>query len=92
VKLLEKTIVRKLLICSDPKQEYCGSDEVVNAQSTDQHVKRRGFQQDVKIADMGLSVSLGRDKDEWSHKGILRYVYANYPEYTSKTEVPHLKW
>jgi len=34
----------------------------VNAQSTDQHAKRRGFTADVKIADIGLSVSLGKDK------------------------------
>jgi uncharacterized protein YwgA len=32
------------------------------------------------------------DWDEWSHKGILRYVYRKYPEYTLKTEVPYLKW
>jgi uncharacterized protein YwgA len=32
------------------------------------------------------------DWDEWSHKGILRYVYGKYPEYTTITEVPHLKW
>ena len=34
----------------------------MNAQSTDQHAKRRGFTADVKIADIGLSVSLGKDK------------------------------
>lgn len=32
------------------------------------------------------------DWDEWSPKGILRYVYRNYPQYTSETEVPSLKW
>lgn len=42
--------------------KYCSSDEVVNAQSTDQHAKRRSFTADVKIVDIGLSVSLGKDK------------------------------
>jgi uncharacterized protein YwgA len=32
------------------------------------------------------------DWEEWGPKGILRYVYRNYPQYTSKTEVPSLKW
>jgi|GEM_PF-1906946 len=30
--------------------------------------------------------------DEWDTKGILRYVYRKYPEYTTKTKVPELKW
>lgn len=32
------------------------------------------------------------DWDDWSAKGILRYVYRNFPEYTTKTRVPSLKW
>jgi uncharacterized protein YwgA len=32
------------------------------------------------------------DWDEWSSKGILIYVYRKYPEYTTKTRVPELKW
>jgi len=32
------------------------------------------------------------DWDEWDTKGILRYVYRNYPEYATKTKVPELKW
>lgn len=32
------------------------------------------------------------DWDDWSPKGILRYVYRNFPEYTTKTRVPSLKW
>jgi uncharacterized protein YwgA len=32
------------------------------------------------------------DWDDWSPKGILRYVYRKYPEYTTKTKVPSLKW
>ena len=32
------------------------------------------------------------DWDEWSTKGILRHVYRNYPQYTTKTKVPSLKW
>ena len=32
------------------------------------------------------------DWDEWSSGGTLRYIYRNYPQYTSKTEVPLLKW
>jgi len=30
--------------------------------------------------------------DEWDTRGILRYVYRNYPEYATKTKVPELKW
>ncbi len=30
--------------------------------------------------------------DEWMTRGITTYVYRLYPEYTIKTEVPHLKW
>lgn len=32
------------------------------------------------------------DWDDWTPKGILRYVYRNFPEYTTKTKVPSLKW
>ena len=32
------------------------------------------------------------DWDEWTAKGIMKYVYRNYPEYTTKTKVPSLKW
>lgn len=32
------------------------------------------------------------DWDEWTPYGILRYVYRKYPQYTSKSEVPSLKW
>jgi hypothetical protein len=41
--------------------KYCGSHEVADAQWTDQHTKRRGIQQKLKIADMDLSGSLGKD-------------------------------
>lgn len=30
--------------------------------------------------------------DEWKTRGITTYVYRMYPEYTTRTEVPHLKW
>ncbi|MGC8622310.1 MAG: hypothetical protein ACP5U0_10385, partial [Caldisphaera sp.] len=32
------------------------------------------------------------DWDEWSSKGILIYIYRKYPEYTTKTRVPELRW
>jgi len=32
------------------------------------------------------------DWDDWTPRGTLRYVYRNYPEYTSKTNIPSLKW
>jgi uncharacterized protein YwgA len=32
------------------------------------------------------------DWDDWSPKGILRYVYRNYPQYATKTKIPSLKW
>ncbi len=32
------------------------------------------------------------DWDDWTSRGTLRYVYRNYPEYTSKTNIPSLKW
>ncbi len=33
-----------------------------------------------------------RSWDEFTTQGILRYVYRNYPEFTTKTKVPYLKW
>jgi uncharacterized protein YwgA len=49
-----------------------------------------------KMVSLGIDFRNLREKktdwDEWSHKGILHYVYRKYPEYTSRTEVPHLKW
>ena len=30
--------------------------------------------------------------DEWKTRGITTYIYRLYPEYTMRTEVPHLKW
>ena len=32
------------------------------------------------------------DWDEWTTRGIMKFVYRNYPEYTTKTMVPSLKW
>lgn len=32
------------------------------------------------------------DWDEWTTRGIMKYVYRNYPEYTTETKVPLLKW
>lgn len=32
------------------------------------------------------------DWDEWTTRGIMKFVYRNYPEYTAKTMVPSLKW
>ena len=32
------------------------------------------------------------DWDEWTTRGIMKFVYRNYPEYTTKTKVPSLKW
>jgi len=49
-----------------------------------------------KIRKMNIDLRKLRDKkidwDEWTTKGIMRFVYRNYPEYTSKTKVPSLKW
>jgi uncharacterized protein YwgA len=33
-----------------------------------------------------------KDWKNWDSKGIKRYVYRNYPEYTEETMVPYLKW
>ena len=30
--------------------------------------------------------------DEWKTHGITTYIYRLHPEYTTRTEVPHLKW
>lgn len=30
--------------------------------------------------------------DEWSTKGILHYVYRNYPEYATRTAIPSMIW
>ena len=32
------------------------------------------------------------DWDEWTTRGIMKFVYRNYPEYTTKTKVPSFKW
>lgn len=49
-----------------------------------------------KMTNLGIDFRNLREKktdwDEWSHKGILRYVYRRYPGYTLRTEVPHFKW
>jgi uncharacterized protein YwgA len=49
-----------------------------------------------KIARLKIStINLQRSKerwDEWTSKGILRYVYRNYPEYAVKSLVSRYKW
>lgn len=49
-----------------------------------------------KISKLGIELDKLKTKkidwDEWTPRGTLRYVYRNYPQYTSKTEVPSLKW
>ena len=32
------------------------------------------------------------DWDELTTKGIMKLVYRKYPEYTTQSEVPYLKW
>ena len=32
------------------------------------------------------------DWDEWTAKGIMRYIYRNYPEYAIKARIKELKW
>lgn len=32
------------------------------------------------------------DWDEWTAKGIIRYIYRNYPEYAIKARIKELKW
>jgi hypothetical protein len=45
--------------------KYCGSDEVVNAQQTDQNTIRRGLQANLNVTHIGLSATLGKDKSSW---------------------------
>ena len=32
------------------------------------------------------------DWNEWDTRAIMKFIYRNYPEYTTQTEVPSLKW
>ena len=32
------------------------------------------------------------DWDEWNTRAIMKFIYRNYPEYTTQTEVPSLRW
>jgi len=49
-----------------------------------------------KLKKMDISLDELKEKkldwDEWTTRGIMKYVYRNYPEYTTKTKVPSLKW
>lgn len=49
-----------------------------------------------KLQSLNASTEQIADKkirwDEWKTHGITTYVYRLYPEYTTRTEVPHLKW
>ena len=49
-----------------------------------------------KIRTMELDLrNLTAKKTDWDDctpRGTLRYVYRNYPEYTTKTNIPSLKW
>ncbi len=49
-----------------------------------------------KLKDMGINLKKLKDKktdwDELKIRGLMKFVYRNYPEYTTKTKVPSLKW
>jgi len=49
-----------------------------------------------KLKDMEINLEKLREKktdwDEWDTRGTMKFVYRNYPEYTTKTMVPSLKW
>ncbi len=49
-----------------------------------------------KLKNMDINLDELRKKktdwDEWTTRGIMKFVYRNYPEYTAKTKVPSLKW
>lgn len=84
------------------------SASILTKQGYVRRAKRKGEGTIYSITDIGrekiknkldeIGVELGKlekkkaDWDEWSTKGIMKYVYRNYPQYTSKTEVPSLKW
>ncbi|MCA9812995.1 MAG: hypothetical protein KC483_09080 [Nitrosarchaeum sp.] len=71
-------------------------------------IKRKGEGSIFKITSDGMKVinekilrlNLDLEKlknnkenwDEWTREGTLRYVYRNYPEYTTETRVKRLKW
>lgn len=49
-----------------------------------------------KLKDMDINLEKLKDKkidwDELKIRGLMKFVYRNYPEYTTKTKVPSLKW
>ena len=49
-----------------------------------------------KLKNMDITLDELRKKktdwNEWTTRGIMKFVYRNYPEYTEKTKVPSLKW
>lgn len=49
-----------------------------------------------KLRDLDINLEKLKDKktdwDELNIKGLMKFVYRNYPEYTTKTKVPSLKW
>lgn len=49
-----------------------------------------------KLKRMNINLEKLKEKktdwDEWTTKAIMKFVYRNYPEYTTETKVPYLKW
>lgn len=83
IEILEKTNLIEIKKDRDEAQRYFitmeGKKEIIN-----------------KIKDFKINLNKLSEKkidwDEWSTKGIMRYVYRNFPEYTTETKVPSLKW
>lgn len=40
----------------------------------------------------GLLAEKKADWDEWTAKGIMRYIYRNYPYFSIKARIKELKW
>lgn len=55
---------------------------------------RKFIERKIKINDINLQnvMKKKKDWDEWSTTGILKHVYRNYPEFTTKTKVPRHIW
>ena len=49
-----------------------------------------------RISKLNINIEKLQDSkeiwDEWTIDGTLRYVYRNYPDYTSETKVTRFKW
>lgn len=87
---VEKKLKSEKIISISPKGE--GHSTYLISESGRERINNIMSNRPIPKEKLKLLEDKKADWDEWSVRGIMVYVYRNYPEYTTSSRVPVLKW